>query len=641
MSNLMFSRIFKLDAISVSLQLLLAAIMVATNYAAVPGLISYQGRLTNAAGNPVPDGAYFIRFQIYDAPAAGTSLWNSGIQAVQVSNGTYVYILGQDVPLPDGLFTKGDCWLGITVGVDPELTPRRQFLTTAHAFVSQNADSVEWSGIKNLPAGFADAVDNNSGGDITAVNSSGGLTGGATSGDANLSIATGGVTSAHIANNSIVDADVSASANIAASKISGTAATLGALNVFSSTNTFGSGLQICDSTFQADCNGIMIGRDATPSANFLLQVRRNYNTSPSRYGLYTNLENTGTGIVVGNYSRAAAATAGDAGSGTVYASYSISESDDASRYGSYSNCSARTSTLNTGATYGNFSIGADGEEAYGVYGRGTSAYFSYGVYGQATSAAVTAFGVYGHALNNTSNAIGVYGYADNTTPDATGVYGIARGGSAYGSGVRGIAENNSGNGYGVYGSASGNGVDWAGYFNGDVNVTGTLFMPAKITEIDHPLDPENQTLRLAGVDSPEMKAIYDGTVTTDGNGEATVVLPAYFDRLLTDFRYQLTVIGEFAQAIVARKIENGRFVIRTEKPNLEVCWQVTGNRNDAYAVANPLKVEMAKRTEERGLYLQPAAHGLGAGRGVEVLREPMRDLATPKHEPKPQSELEE
>ena len=113
--------------------------------------MSYQGRLTTPAGAPVADGTYFIRFQIYDAPVGGTSLWNSNIQPVQVSNGLYTYLLGQDVPFPSGLFAGGNRWLGITVGTDPELTPRKQMMATGYAFVSQNADSVNWGGIKNIP----------------------------------------------------------------------------------------------------------------------------------------------------------------------------------------------------------------------------------------------------------------------------------------------------------------------------------------------------------------------------------------------------------------------------------------------------------------------------------------------------------
>ena len=50
-----------------------------------------------------------------------------------------------------------------------------------------------------------------------------------------------------------------------------------------------------------------------------------------------------------------------------------------------------------------------------------------------------------------------------------------------------------------------------------------------------------------------MMNIYNGNITTDANGEATVALPAYFAVLNKDFRYQLTVIGQFAQAIVAER----------------------------------------------------------------------------------------
>src|SRR5439155_12979199 len=133
---------------------------------------------------------------------------------------------------------------------------------------------------------------------------------------------------------------------------------------------------------------------------------------------------------------------------------------------------------------------------------------------------------------------------------------------------------------------------------GDLNVTGSCCGPT----IDHPLDPAHYYLRHASVASPDMKNMYDGIVTTDAAGKATVVLPDYFGALNRDFRYQLTVIGSFAQAIVSREIaEGGRtFEVRTEKPGVKVSWQVTGIRNDAYARAHPLKVVEKKTGEVAG-----------------------------------------
>src|SRR5262249_23985656 len=89
-----------------------------------------------------------------------------------------------------------------------------------------------------------------------------------------------------------------------------------------------------------------------------------------------------------------------------------------------------------------------------------------------------------------------------------------------------------------------------------VQVDGNLVKPAGQFRIDHPLDPANRYLSHSFVESPEMLNVYGGTLTTGGDDEAVVTLPDYFEALNRDFRYQLTVIGQFAQAIVAREIEN-------------------------------------------------------------------------------------
>src|SRR5581483_4488123 len=110
-------------------------------------------------------------------------------------------------------------------------------------------------------------------------------------------------------------------------------------------------------------------------------------------------------------------------------------------------------------------------------------------------------------------------------------------------------------------------------------------------QIDHPLDPANKYLTHACIESSERLNVYSGNVTTDGAGRANVLLPDWLEALNEDFRYQLTVIGQFAQAIVAQEIAHGQFAIQTDKPFVKVSWQVTGVRKDAYAKAHPLPVE--------------------------------------------------
>ncbi len=113
-----------------------------------------------------------------------------------------------------------------------------------------------------------------------------------------------------------------------------------------------------------------------------------------------------------------------------------------------------------------------------------------------------------------------------------------------------------------------------------------------------------------------MMNVYSGNVTTDGDGYATVFMPDYFEALNSDFRYQLTVMGEFSQAIVSEEISGNQFVIRTDKPGGKVTWQVTGVRQDVSAMANRLAVEIDKPEKERGAYLDPRAFGYTVEQGV-------------------------
>lgn len=183
--------------------------------------------------------------------------------------------------------------------------------------------------------------------------------------------------------------------------------------------------------------------------------------------------------------------------------------------------------------------------------------------------------------------------------------------SAIGTQNNGIyAHSTISSGAAVFGDNGGsNTVGYAGYFSGRVNVAGTLSKSSGSFKIDHPLDPENKYLYHSFVESPDMMNVYNGNVTTDASGTAIVILPDYFEALNKDFRYQLTVIGQFAQAIISQKISNNKFSIMTDKPNVEVSWQVTGIRKDPYAEKNRIPNEELKPFEYRGKYIHPEVYG--------------------------------
>jgi hypothetical protein len=241
----------------------------------------------------------------------------------------------------------------------------------------------------------------------------------------------------------------------------------------------------------------------------------------------------------------------------------------------------------------------------GVHGLSASP-LGAGVYGQNSAVSGNNFGVHGSSDSNSGN--GVLGETTASSGSGYGVWG--RSFSTTGRGVFGQASASSGVNYGVYGR-TGSPAGFAGYFDGNVEVAGTLTKSGGSFKIDHPLDPENKFLSHSFVESPDMLNIYNGNVTTDAEGYATVTLPDWFDALNQEFRYQLTVIGSFARATVWQKIDDNQFVVRTDEPQVEVSWQVTGVRHDRWAQAHRIPVETEKSAAERGKYLHPELWNAG------------------------------
>lgn len=177
------------------------------------------------------------------------------------------------------------------------------------------------------------------------------------------------------------------------------------------------------------------------------------------------------------------------------------------------------------------------------------------------------------------------------------------------------------NSYGVYGVVTSGTGNYAGYFAGNVNVTGSLSKGSGSFKIDHPLDPENKYLYHSFVESPDMMNVYNGNVVLDDSGAAWVQLPDYFEALNRDYRYQLTPIGGPGPNLyIAQEVQNNQFQIAGGAPGLRVSWQVTGIRQDPYANANRIAVEVMKPEGERGTYLYPEAYGQETSRGLDFQR---------------------
>jgi len=253
----------------------------------------------------------------------------------------------------------------------------------------------------------------------------------------------------------------------------------------------------------------------------------------------------------------------------------------------------------------------------GVYGRAdSSSNLNIGVEGDAvwktTSGSTANYGSAGYATGSNTINLGVYGSTDGTGTQNTGVYGRSTGAGATGTtniGTLGSASGGPAN-YGIYGTTSTSGsTSFAGYFLGNVFVSGTLSKSAGSFKIDHPQDPANKYLIHSFVESPDMMNVYNGNISTGADSLAIVVLPDYFEALNKDFRYQLTAMGDFAQAIVYKEVAENQFVIKTSKPNIKVSWQVTGVRHDPYALKYPIIPVVEKTGADKGKYLQPELYG--------------------------------
>jgi hypothetical protein len=89
--------------------------------------ITYQGKLTDAAGNPLT-GSYTVTFNLYEVSSGGTVI-AADTHTVQASKGLFTTQITADQSFFDGRAL----WLGVKVGTDPEMTPRQELRPVPYA----------------------------------------------------------------------------------------------------------------------------------------------------------------------------------------------------------------------------------------------------------------------------------------------------------------------------------------------------------------------------------------------------------------------------------------------------------------------------------------------------------------------------
>ena len=118
----------------------------------IPRLLSYQGRLLDSTGIPVPDTTYEVEFRLFEDPDGGSPFW-SETRDLHTEDGLFAILLGEVNPLPQPP-PGGEMFLSMTPAGKPEMMPRTRIGAAPFSFRAEDAEHLQGFGLDSLEAWF-------------------------------------------------------------------------------------------------------------------------------------------------------------------------------------------------------------------------------------------------------------------------------------------------------------------------------------------------------------------------------------------------------------------------------------------------------------------------------------------------------
>ncbi len=317
---------------------------------------------------------------------------------------------------------------------------------------------------------------------------------------------------------------------------------------------------------------------------------------------------TGTALFAAGNNSAGTYLTGGTGAAFTGTDGALSFSDNATGtglIGTGNNMSSFIMTLTNGSGL------AGNSNNVGVYGIADTTSASVGVYG--TSDATNGTGVFGVNTQLDDDAVGVYGQVGDGTAasiDPVAVMGYSNvTDDFYGYGGYFVGEWRS-----IYAENPTTTEGLAGYFSGDIEVTGDISGGTKNFVIDNPEKPAEEILRHTSIESDEAMVVYRGKVKLSDSGEAVVEMPSYFKALTkeNEATVQITCVGQPFNIGYEWNTDYNSFIAYGDA-NREVSWMVMADRDDPYMQENRKAVITKKDGGDKGYkpgyYIHPELYG--------------------------------